>query len=94
MKKKKKTTKPKRQQKIDVVLESLLNLETVVKELIKRVEALQYRIPYYPPYQPPKDNNEPYKKYWPNTEPPFKYKDIMWNDNSSSQWDAIENGWQ
>lgn len=89
MKKKKKITKPKRQQKIDVVLESLLNLEKQVKELIKRVETLQYSLPYYPPYSP-KDNN----KYWPNTEPPFKYKDIMWNDNSSSKWDAIDNGWQ
>ncbi len=88
-KKKKKITKPKRQQKIDVVLESLLNLETVVKELIKRVETLQYSLPYYPPYSP-KDNN----KYWPNTEPPFKYKDIMWNDNDTRQWDAIEKGSQ
>jgi hypothetical protein len=88
---KKKTTKKKKQtkQKIDVVLESLLNLEQKVKELIKKVEQLQYSQPYYP-----KDNNEPEKKYWPNTEPPFKYKDIMWNDNSSSKWDAIENGWQ
>ena len=91
MKKKKKTTKPKRQQKIDVVLESLLNLETVVKELIKEVNQLKNKNHhYYPPYQPPEDN----KKYWPNTEPPFKYKDIMWNDNSSSKWDAIDNGWQ
>lgn len=87
MKKKKK--QPKRQQKIDVVIESLVNLETVVKELIKRVETLQYSLPYHPQYSPKDDN-----KYWPNTEPPFKYKDIMWNDNSSSKWDAIENGWQ
>jgi len=78
MKKKKKITKPKRQQKIDVVLESLLNLETVVKELIKEVNQLKNKNHhYYPPYQPPKDDN----KYWPNTEPPFKYKDIIcgWN---------------
>lgn len=77
MKKKKKTTKPKRQQKIDVVLESLLNLETVVKELIKEINQLKNKNHhYYPPY-PPKDDN----KYWPNTEPPFKYTGIMWNYN-------------
>lgn len=78
MKKKKK--QPKRQQKIDVVLASLLNLELQVKELIKKIEGLQYSQPYYP-----KDVNEPEKKYWPNTEPPFKYKDIMWNDHSTNQ---------
>jgi len=85
MKKKVKTkTKksPKRQQKIDVVLESLLNLETVVKELIKEVNQLKNKNHhYYPPYQPLKDNNEPFKEYWPNTEPPFKYKGITWNYN-------------
>lgn len=68
MKKKKKIIKPKRQQKIDVVLESLLNLEKQVKELIKRVENLQYSQPYYhPPQQDP-------PKYWPVDYP--KYKDI------------------
>jgi hypothetical protein len=43
MKKKQTKTKrsPKRQQKIDIVLESLLNLETVVKELIKEVNQLK-----------------------------------------------------
>lgn len=87
MKKKKKTIK--RKQKIDIVLESLLNLEQKVKELIKKVEQLQYSQPYYP-----KDINEPEKKYWPNTEPPFKYKDIMWNDNDTRQWDVIEKGLQ
>ena len=86
MKKKKKQIK--RKQKIDVVLESLLNLERVVKELVKRVEGLQYSQPHYP------KDDESQKKYWPNTEPPFKYKDIMWNDNSSSQWDAIDKGLQ
>jgi len=52
MKKKKK--QPKRQQKIDVVLASLLNLELQVKELIKKIERLQYS----PPQQDP-------PKYWP-----------------------------
>jgi len=63
--KKKKTTK----QKIDIVLESLLNLEKVVKELVKKVEQLQYSRPYYPP-----DNTD--KKYWPVDYP--KYKDVTW----------------
>ena len=40
---KKKTTKKKKpvKQKIDVVLESLLNLEQRIKELIKRMERLE-----------------------------------------------------
>lgn len=89
MKKKKKIkTQGRKKPKIDVVLESLLNLETVVRELIKKVEQLQYSRPYYPP------EKQDTQKYWPNTEPPFKYKDIMWNDNSSSQWDAIDKGLQ
>ena len=67
MKKKKK--QPKRQQKIDVVLASLLNLEYQVKELIKKVEQQQYSKPYFPP----DDTN---KKYWPIDYP--KYKDVTW----------------
>ena len=61
--KKKTKRKPakKSKPKIDVVLESLLNLETVVRQLINKVEQLQYS-----------------QKYWPNTDPPFKYKDIQW----------------
>ena len=72
MKKKKKVkTKKKapKQQKIDVVLRSLLNLELQVKELITKVEQLQYSQPYYPP-----DNTD--KKYWPVDYP--KYKDVTW----------------
>ena len=88
MKKKKKITKPKRQQKIDVVLESLLNLERVVKELVAQIEQLRYSQSRF------KDVEIDPKKYWPNTEPPFKYKDIMWNDNDTRQWDAIEKGCQ
>jgi hypothetical protein len=68
----------KSKQKIDVVLESLLNLETVVRELIKKVEQLQYSQPYHPP-----EKQEP-PKYWPVDYP--KYKDVT--------WDAINNGWQ
>ena len=79
---KKKTPKKKNvtKQKIDIVLESLLNLEKVVKELVKKVEQLQYSKPYYPelpaPQSPP--------KYWPVDYP--KYKDVT--------WDAIEKGLQ
>jgi hypothetical protein len=81
MKKKKVKTKTKtkpKKQKIDVVLESLLNLETVVRELVKKVEQLQYFQPYHSPEKP----NPP--KYWPVDYP--KYKDVT--------WDAINNGWQ
>jgi hypothetical protein len=75
----KKKTKKKSKQKIDVVLESLLNLEQKVKELINKVEQLQYSQPYYPT-----DVNEPAKKYWPVDYP--KYKDVT--------WDAIDKGLQ
>lgn len=69
--KKKRSRQSKKQQKIDVVLASLLNLELQVKELIKKIEGLQYSQPYYPPPQqdPP--------KYWPVDYP--KYKDITNN---------------
>ena len=63
MKKKKKTTKPKRQQKIDVVIESLVNLEQRIKELIDRVESLHRQVYYHPEKAVP-------KKYWPNCNPP------------------------
>jgi hypothetical protein len=76
--KKKNKNSTKRKQKIDVVLESLLNLERVVKELIKKVETLQYSQPYYP-----KDNNEPKKKYWPVDYP--KYKDVTWGIEQKTQ---------
>jgi hypothetical protein len=63
MKKKKKMTKPKRQQKIDVVLESLVHLEQRMKELIDRVESLHTQVYYHPEKAVP-------KKYWPNWNPP------------------------
>ena len=71
--KKKKSKKKRTTQKIDVVLESLLNLERVVKELLKKIEGLQYSQPYYP------KDDEQVKKYWPNIDPPYKYKDVTWN---------------
>ena len=60
---KKKITKKKKpvKQKIDVVIESLVNLEQRVKELIKEVNQLKNK-DYYPPPEP--------KKYWPNWNPP------------------------
>jgi hypothetical protein len=82
---KKKTSKkkqPNKQQKIDVVLASLLNLELQVKELIKRVEQLQYSQPYYPNPNLPAPQSPP--KYWPVDYP--KYKDVT--------WDAIDKGLQ
>jgi hypothetical protein len=94
MKKKKKITKAKRKQKIDVVIESLVHLEQRVKELIKKIDESNNNSQ---PIKVIDTNSNPKwdKKYWPNThEPPFKYKDIMWNDNSSSQWDAIDKGLQ
>jgi hypothetical protein len=73
---KKKITKKKKpaKQKIDVVIESLVHLEQRVKELIGKVKSLHTQRYYHP------QNAEP-KKYWPNTEPPFKYTGIMWNYN-------------
>lgn len=57
--KKKKPTK----QKIDVVLESLLNLERRMKELIKRIERIEATQYFYLKYQYP-ERPEPH--YWPN----------------------------
>jgi hypothetical protein len=87
MKKKKKQIK--RKQKIDVVLESLLNLERAVKDLIKRVESLERS--NYPVYSP-KDNTQEPIKYWPhipNNSPPYWH-----NHNSDIGWDAIDKGLQ
>jgi hypothetical protein len=69
MKKKTKKSKQKKP-KIDVVLESLLNLEQRMKELITKVDLL-----YTQRYYHPKDA-EP-KKYWPVDYP--KYKDVTWD---------------
>jgi hypothetical protein len=81
MKKKKKIkTQGRKKPKIDVVLESLLNLETVVRQLIKKIEQLQYSKPYYP------QDNLPEKKYWPVDYPYPKYKNVT--------WDAIDKGLQ
>jgi len=58
----KKKSKKKSKQKIDVVLESLLNLEQKMRELIKTVEKLQ-------------SHKAPEKKYWPIDYPkPFFVK--------------------
>jgi hypothetical protein len=70
--KKKTKRKPdkKSKPKIDVVLESLLNLERRMKELITKVDLL-YTQRYYHP-----QDAEP-KKYWPVDYP--KYKDVTWD---------------
>jgi hypothetical protein len=69
MKKKTKKSKQKKP-KIDVVLESLLNLEQRMKELITKIDLL-YTQRYYHP-----QDAEP-KKYWPVDYP--KYKDVTWD---------------
>ena len=61
MKKKKK--QPKRKQKIDVVIESLVHLEQRMKELISKVESLHKQVYYHPEKAVP-------KKYWSNWNPP------------------------
>lgn len=71
-KKTKRKTAKQSKPKIDVVIESLVNLEQKVKELIQKVEQLQYSRPYYPP------EKQDTQKYWPNIGPPFKYQDIQW----------------
>lgn len=75
---KKKITKKKKpaKQKIDVVIESLVHLERKVKELVDKIESLQNQLYYYP------KNSEP-QKYWPNTNPPYKYAGVMWNKNAN-----------
>lgn len=66
----KKVTKKKKpvKQKIDVVLESLLNLEQRTKELINRVERLESIQSNYPKYPEP--------KYWPNI--PYRCDGANW----------------
>lgn len=58
---KKKVSKKKKpvKSKIDVVIESLVNLEQRTKELIDKVKDLHTQRYYHP------QNAEP-KKYWPN----------------------------
>ena len=62
---KKKITKKKKpaKSKIDVVIESLVNLEQRTKELIDKVKDLETQRYYHP------KNAEP-KKYLPNWNPP------------------------
>jgi hypothetical protein len=66
---KKKISKKKKpaKQKIDVVIESLVNLEQRVKELIKTINQLDFSNSKY-------DNTYPEKQYWPNH--PHK---MIWN---------------
>ena len=68
---KKKITKKKKpgEQKIDVVIESLVHLEQRVKELIDKVESLHTQRYYHP------KNAEP-KKYWPNDF--YRYDGVTW----------------
>jgi len=72
--KKKIKKQTKRKQKIDIVLESLLNLEQRMKELIDKVESLYIQRYYH------SQNAEP-KKYWPNI-PPDTSKPYWHNHNT------------
>ena len=49
--------------KIDVVIESLVNLEQRTKELIDKVKDLETQIYYH-------SKNAELKQYWPNWNPP------------------------
>lgn len=73
--KKKKVSK--RKQKIDIVLESLVNLEQKVKELIKEVENLKNKDhhKYSPPSVPVPMPTHPQPKYWP-------YEGLTWNNET------------
>lgn len=73
--KKKKVAKKKEptKRKVDVVLESLLNLERRMKELIDRVEQLERIVCNTYNYPKPKDDN----KYWPNI--PQREDNKYWN---------------
>lgn len=83
---KKKTAKKKKptKQKIDVVLESLLNLEQQMKELIKRIERIETTQYFYLKYQYP-ERSEPH--YWPNIPriPGGGYAGITWNDGCQNK---------
>jgi hypothetical protein len=74
--KKKKASK--RKQKIDIVLESLVNLEQKVKELIKEVENLKNKDhhKYSPPSVPVPMPTNPQPKYWPNDF--YRYDGVTW----------------
>lgn len=77
---KKKTSKKKKptKQKIDVVLESLLNLEQKMKELINRVEQLERIVCNTYNYPKPKDKT----KYWPVIP---RYDSVTWNDGCQNK---------
>ena len=76
---KKKTIKKKKpvKQKIDVVIESLVNLEQKVKELIAQIEQLRYSQSRF------KDVEIDPKKYWPNI--PHRYDSVSWNDGCQNK---------
>lgn len=80
---KKKTTKKKKsvKQKIDVVLESLLNLEQQTRELIKRIERIEATQYFYLKYQYPE---QPKPDYWPHIPIP-RYDGVTWNDGCQNK---------
>lgn len=66
----------KRKSKIDIVIESLVNLEQRVKQLIKEVENLKNKDHHRhsPPLAPMPTNPQP--KYWPNDF--YRYDGVTW----------------
>lgn len=64
--KKKITTKKKKptKQKIDIALESLLNLETQVRKLIDKIDKLESKIPTYSTYHSPQQYPEQPIVWW------------------------------
>ena len=79
---KKKTIKKKKpvKQKIDIVIESLVNLEQKMKELINRIEKIEATQYFYLKYHYP-ERSEP--KYWPNI--PHRYDSVSWNDGCQTK---------
>jgi len=77
---KKKVSKKKKpvKQKIDVVLESLLNLERKMKELISHIEQLRYSQSRF------KDVEIDTNKYWPHIPIP-RYDSVTWNDGCQNK---------
>lgn len=80
---KKKTSKKKKKpvkQKIDVVIESLVNLEQKVKELIAQVEQLRYSQSRFKDVE---IDPKKYWLYWPNIL--HRYDSVSWNDGCQTK---------
>ena len=74
-----KKKQPKRQQKIDVVLASLLNLERVIKELVAQIEQLRYSQSRFKDVKiDSKKCPDPwFKPAWPSTDQPMIWQNTV-----------------